>query len=197
MRVFCMGDSLTAGYGVPPGKSWRDLAAAETGCEMINGGLNGDTSWGMLYRLNRDVLPDPPDLLFLLGGSNDILNDGATSMLKHNIGELINRCRDAGIPVMIGIPCPVLGDLAQLFWSPDIDYSAADVLLEDYASWLRGKAAELGTPPVDFWNLFSAMDRSELSALYLDGLHLKEEGHRMMAGLFVKQFSQCRAELGI
>lgn len=194
MRIFCLGDSLTAGYGVPPGKSWRALAAAETGCEMINGGLNGDTSWGMLYRLSRDVLPNPPDLLFLLGGSNDILNEGSCTMLERNISELLSRCCSTGIPVMAGIPIPFLASLAERCWSPGIDYAGANALLADYACWLRKKSAEAGMPAVDFWNLFHSMDSGRQDTLYLDGLHLKEEGHRLMAALFVKQLNLYRTQ---
>ena len=52
-RVLVLGDSLVAGYGLPPGQSFpeqlqRDLAAAGTEVVMINAGVSGDTTAGGL-----------------------------------------------------------------------------------------------------------------------------------------------------
>lgn len=184
MRVYCLGDSLTAGYGVRPEQCWRVLAAARTGCELMNGGVNGDTSWGMIYRLRRDAIPARPDALFLLGGSNDIIRDGSDHMLRRNMAELLAMAAGAGIPPIIGIPCPFLPHMARELWSPETDFYVANQILAGYADWLREQAAALRAPVVDFWSLLDGMEESERRALYLDGLHLLPEGHWLMALTF-------------
>ena len=181
MRVFCLGDSLTAGYGVRPNECWRELAARETGVELIDGGMNGDSSWGMNYRFRRDVLPSPPDLLFLMGGGNDMLRDGNDRMARVNFEEIAHGAAAAGIPLMIGLPCPFVPELAREFWSPDIDYLEAQLALEGWVDWLRELAAERDAPLCDFYGIFAAMPPAWRRMHYIDGLHPTREGHQAMA----------------
>ena len=181
MRVFCLGDSLTAGYGVRPNECWRELAARETGFELIDGGMNGDSSWGMNYRFRRDVLPSPPDLLFLMGGGNDMLRDGNDRMARVNFEEIAHGAAAAGIPLMIGLPCPFVPELAREFWSPDIDYLEAQQALSGWVEWLRVRAGEWGAALCDFWSIFARMTGAQQRGIFIDGLHPRPEGHKLMA----------------
>ena len=62
MKICCLGDSLTAGYGVRPENCWVSLLNHRTSYTWINCGIPGDTSLGMLTRLRTDILPQKPDL---------------------------------------------------------------------------------------------------------------------------------------
>ena len=71
MKLICIGDSLTFGYGVRPSQRWTRLCAQETGWEIVNEGISGDTTGGMLVRLrallaNRDIGAQRP-LVLLMG----------------------------------------------------------------------------------------------------------------------------------
>ena len=81
MKLIRIGDSLTFGYGVHLSQRWTQLCAQETGWELVNEGINGDTTGGMLARMQGGVLAelregglgaDRPYVL-LMGGSNDVL----------------------------------------------------------------------------------------------------------------------------
>ena len=76
MKLVCLGDSLTYGYGVPRRDCWVSRVAECTGHTLVNRGINGDTSGGMLARFGRDVLDERPDRVLLLGGANDIIFGG-------------------------------------------------------------------------------------------------------------------------
>ena len=181
MRVFCLGDSLTAGYGVRPHECWRALAERETGFALIDGGENGDTTWSMNSRFRRDVLPGPPDLLFLMGGGNDMLREGSDRMARVNFEEIVDLSRGAGLPVMIGLPCPFVPELASVFWSPDIDYLEAQQALDGWVEWLRARAPEWDATLCDFWSIFTGMTGEQRRGMYIDGLHPTSEGHKLMA----------------
>lgn len=58
MRLICIGDSLTFGYGVHLSQRWTQLCAQETGWELVNEGINGDTTGGMLARMQGGVLAE-------------------------------------------------------------------------------------------------------------------------------------------
>ena len=61
MKIICLGDSLTAGCGLRRGENWVELLREQTGDEWINAGVCGDTSTGILVRLQTEVLPQRPD----------------------------------------------------------------------------------------------------------------------------------------
>lgn len=76
--LVCLGDSITHGrcsddyvhrvrQNMPPG--W----------EVINAGINGDTAWNMLQRLDS-VIACQPDAVTILAGTNDINADQSASM---------------------------------------------------------------------------------------------------------------------
>ena len=56
MKLIRIGDSLTFGYGVHLSQRWTRLCAQETGWELVNEGINGDTTGGMLARMQGDLL---------------------------------------------------------------------------------------------------------------------------------------------
>ncbi|HBD30306.1 MAG TPA: hypothetical protein DC027_01470 [Oscillibacter sp.] len=57
-KLICIGDSLTFGYGVHLSQRWTRLCAQETGWELVNEGINGDTTGGMLARMQGGVLAE-------------------------------------------------------------------------------------------------------------------------------------------
>ena len=96
MKLICIGDSLTFGYGVRTFQRWTRLCAQETGWEIVNEGISGDTTGGMLVRLrallaDRDICVQRP-LVLLMGGANDIFFSGTDSWssIAHGCGALVN-----------------------------------------------------------------------------------------------------------
>ena len=57
MELICLGDSLTYGYGVRSAHRWSTLVGQALQCEVTNLGICGDTTGGMLVRLNTEVIP--------------------------------------------------------------------------------------------------------------------------------------------
>ena len=42
MKIVCLGDSLTYGFGVSRSNSWTNIVNKETRLEIVNKGINGD-----------------------------------------------------------------------------------------------------------------------------------------------------------
>ena len=55
MDMICIGDSLTYGYGVRRAQCWTELASEMSGWTLVNHGICGDTTGGMLVRM-REIL---------------------------------------------------------------------------------------------------------------------------------------------
>ena len=103
--VLALGDSLTAGYGLPSDKDFpAQLAAAlrEHGIDakVINGGVSGDTSAGGLARLDW-LLGEKPDLVIVELGANDGLRGLDPDLTRDNLDRIITRIRETGARVLL------------------------------------------------------------------------------------------------
>ena len=188
-KLFCLGDSVTFGYGVRPSQRWTGIMAREHGWEVANEGVNGDTTGGMLTRLHLRVLPEVKRELLgggrpyvlIMGGSNDIFYSGSDAPARANMGAMVHQMISAGILPLIGIPLPVAPAFAPEMWAAVVDFPTAAEKLTNYCAWLKRFCAAFGVPYVDFRTDFLAPDGAARGELLLDGLHPTPEGHRLMA----------------
>lgn len=70
-RIICHGDSLTEGTDIEEAYRWPSLLQNALGTEVLNTGIGGDTTAGLLSRFSTDVIPRKPDAVILMGGTND------------------------------------------------------------------------------------------------------------------------------
>lgn len=103
--VLALGDSLTAGYGLPPHQSFpAQLQAAlrtqGVDARVINGGVSGDTSAGGLARLDW-LLADKPDLVIVELGANDGLRGLDPAATRDNLDRVIAQIEAAGAHVLL------------------------------------------------------------------------------------------------
>ena len=104
-RLLVLGDSLVAGYGLPPGHSFpdqlqRDLAARGAEVSVINAGVSGDTTAGGLARLDWSLADNPHAVIIVLGG-NDMLRGLPPDGTRDNLGAIISRLRGKGVEVLL------------------------------------------------------------------------------------------------
>jgi acyl-CoA thioesterase-1 len=110
-RVVVLGDSLTAGLGLPPDEAYpsllqKRLKADNYDLEVVNAGVSGDTSADGLRRANW-ALEGDVRLLILALGANDGLRGLPPEQMKANLQAIIHRARQRGIPVLLaGMEAP-------------------------------------------------------------------------------------------
>ncbi len=180
-ELYCLGDSLTFGFGVRRQERWTNLAQQQTALQVINFGCNGDTTGGILARLQTVLATQPRGKVLIMGGSNDIFYGGDMAGAKANIGALLQQTMAAGFQPIVGIPLPVDPANAPAAWSQVVDFERAAKLLEEYAAWLKGFCNAFGVEFVDFRADFLNCDQSVKTQLFLDGLHPNPAGHLLMA----------------
>lgn len=182
MKMICIGDSLTFGYGVARKDTWVSLAAGRTGVEMINAGICGDTTGGMLARFGRDVLEKRPDAVFIMGGGNDRMTGCPNCIAQSNLMGMAHQAISAGILPMVGLQPPVLRERIPEDWAAFASGNLGQQAETEYRLWLLRFGKTFGIPVVDFWRPFSeALGEEPPESLYLDGLHPTAKGHAMMA----------------
>lgn len=189
MKIYCVGDSITWGATLEEdiSRRWTDLVVAETEHEVINCGLNGDTTTGMLMRCHTQLFPQKPDLILFLGGTNDICHTWEYRQACANIVSVVLNAREQGIPVMVGIPLPIVARrLLPRPWAPDRDADFIAGQFEAYARWLEVWCRERDVPAVDFHRPFLREDGSVREELFSDALHPNAAGHRLMADVLCR-----------
>jgi acyl-CoA thioesterase-1 len=106
-----LGDSLTAGLGLPTEASYPALLQERLNSdgmnyEIVNAGVSGDTSAGGLSRLDWALQGDVRILVVALGG-NDGLRGLPTEALTHSLAEIIERAQARRIRVILaGMEAP-------------------------------------------------------------------------------------------
>jgi acyl-CoA thioesterase-1 len=110
-RIVFLGDSLTAGLGLPREQSVPSLVQdrlADEGYayEVVNAGVSGDTSAGGLSRLDWSLDGDVEVLVIELG-ANDGLRGLPVSQMKRNLDQIITRAQARDITVILtGMEAP-------------------------------------------------------------------------------------------
>ncbi|MFZ5737874.1 MAG: arylesterase [Pseudomonadota bacterium] len=105
LKVVVLGDSLTAGYGIPagdafPAKLQKALKDSSIDTEMVNAGVSGDTASGGLERLDWSVPPDADAVIVELG-ANDALRGTDPKVPRKALDEILKRLKQRNIPVLL------------------------------------------------------------------------------------------------
>lgn len=94
--IMVFGDSLSAGYGVPTGKSWVDLLQQKLGktrYRVVNASISGETTSGGLARINPALEKFRPEIVILELGANDGLQGEPLYITKKNLESMVAACK--------------------------------------------------------------------------------------------------------
>jgi acyl-CoA thioesterase-1 len=111
VKIVVLGDSLSAGYGLPaeaafPQKLTQALKAKDIAVTIANAGVSGDTASGGLGRLDWSV-PDGTEAVILELGANDALRGLDPSLTKTALDKILNKLKDRRITVLLaGMQAP-------------------------------------------------------------------------------------------
>lgn len=143
-----IGDSLSAEYGIAQGSGWvadiaERLRSQDTGYQIHNSSISGDTTSGGVSRLPAALERTRPDIVILELGSNDALRGLSLDMAKDNLAQMIRWSQDIGAHVvLLGMQIPpnygkpYADQFARLFSELAQTYQATLVpfLLEGFAT---------------------------------------------------------------
>jgi acyl-CoA thioesterase-1 len=105
VRIVALGDSLTAGFGLPaeasfPTKLGAALKRKGIAAVVINAGVSGDTASGGLERLDWSV-PDGTHAVILELGANDMLRGVEPVVTRKALDAIIRKLKARGIAVLL------------------------------------------------------------------------------------------------
>ncbi len=161
--VVFLGDSITQGWGDQMQGSFDKL-------QVANRGISGDTTRGMLLRLEQDVLALHPKCIVLLMGTNDLEEGAEPETIADNIALIVEaiKAHDEQLPVVV---CQVFPSSASMR-RPAAKIKRTNELI---ALRLRGNPQVV---LLDTWSLFANAEGDAQSAEFPDLLHPNEAGYK-------------------
>jgi lysophospholipase L1-like esterase len=160
--VVFLGDSITQGWG-------GGLGAAFPGVKVANRGISGDTTRGVLIRLEEDVLALEPRAIVLLIGTNDLEEGAAPEVIAGNLGLIIAALKqhDPDLPIV----------LCKVFPSSASKERPADQIKAINNLYLAIAKQNPQVTYLETWSLFADPDGDATLAEFPDLLHPNEVGY--------------------
>ncbi len=157
--ILAFGDSLTYGTGASKDADYPSVLSEITSRTVINAGLSGEITENGLARLPALLDQHKPDLLILMHGGNDMLQNIVEQHTSDNLKKMIGEAKKRNIKVMmLGVPKP------KLF------------LLNSAEFYLQ--ISEETQTPTDFETLPKILSKNVLKS---DTIHPNDEGYKILA----------------
>jgi acyl-CoA thioesterase-1 len=175
LNIVAFGDSLTAGYQLPPDEAFParlEALAKSKGLDVAiaNAGVSGDTTADGLSRLDWSI-PDGTDGVILELGANDALRGLSPEESAKNLDAMLVRLKERNIPVL----------LAGILAPPNMG--------SDYEARFNPIYAELATRHgAILYPFFLDGVVLEQSLKLEDGMHPNGAGTQLMAEKFLPVF---------
>lgn len=197
-KIVFIGNSIVNGYPFNRSKSFVEgvRAGLKYGAlpkkflyrgfsfDVVNKGVNGEITAGIMARFEQDVIAHNPDLVFVMTGTNDfIYKENSPEEVFAALQELRRRL-DATHPDAILVymtPLPIDTTKAEVMWLAGlgISYDAVRNQLNMLSEIIR----DAGAPFVDTNRLYAeyiaGLDDPETA--YVDGIHPQQQGQQFIA----------------
>lgn len=191
------GDSLTYGYGVDDSVTYLSKLEKELPLyypnidwNIINSGINGDTTREGLERIEEDVLSHHPDWVFILFGSNDsALNEDqfrTAYEFEKNLNRMIEKIHvhlstEKEITPILITPPPMI----------DTDFFPFNTTerIQQYGEIIKKVALKYNCICIDFFETLNHISTGEKESFFqYDGVHLSPKGYEILYHCIISTF---------
>ena len=161
-----LGDSITQGWG-------DDMGGNFPGMKVANRGISGDTTRGVLIRLQEDVLSLHPSGVVILIGTNDLEEQADPETIAANLKLILAELKklDPKMPVI----------LCQVFPSSTTAKRPADQIKKINALYAAAVKGDAQITVIETWPLFADAQGDAKAAEFPDLLHPNAIGYAKWA----------------
>lgn len=150
--ILVMGDSLSAGFGIPAEQAWPSLLSKRLNEKQLdynvaNLSISGETSAGGRARLAAALRTHQPAIVIIALGANDGLRGLPLAQLRDNLSSMIAAARDSGARILlIGMRLPP--NYGQ--YAIDFHNTFSDIAKGNKTAFLDFLLASIATQPAYF-----------------------------------------------
>ena len=163
-KILFLGDNITEGG------NWRKLLKDST---IINRGISGDNTFGVLHRL-EEIAKRKPSRIFLLIGVNDLSKNIPNEVIIENIFAIVGKIRSASPKTRI-----FLQSLLPL--NPAVKDFPTNLAKQENILEINGQLKKYGVifkfTYIDIYSLFLDKQNALDARFTYDGLHLNAAGY--------------------
>jgi lysophospholipase L1-like esterase len=194
-RVIFFGDSITQAGAQPGGYivMMQDSLATmgkDRDYELIGKGIGGNKVYDLYLRLEKDVLDQKPDQVFIWVGVNDVWHKKTfgtgtdADKFKQFYEALIHKIQDNGAKIVLVTPA-CIGEKTDCTNSLDGELNQYSNIIRDLARQSGCKLCDLRQATMQY-NLEHNTNNQDKGILTNDGVHLNETGNRFVARMMLK-----------
>jgi lysophospholipase L1-like esterase len=165
------GSIIFLGNSITEGGNWNELTGAKT---MVNRGIGGDITFGLLRRLN-EIIRWKPAKVFILIGINDIGKDIPDAVIADNCGKIVLKLKQGSPQTKVYLQS-ILPLNPKISGFPQ-HYDKEDHVLQTNLL-LRHIAEASGAEYINLYPLFLDRDQRLDPKFTHDGLHLTPAAYR-------------------
>lgn len=172
--VVFFGDSITQGWGPHMKDSFPGMLVA-------NRGISGDTTRGMLIRLQQDVLSLKPKAVVMLMGTNDLEEGAEPQTIADNVQLILQELRkhNGQMPIVV----------CQVFPSAASKSRPADKIKALNALVAKNVVGNSQVTVLDTWTLFANKQGDAKPDQFPDLLHPNNAGYEMWKKSLIPVFA--------
>jgi lysophospholipase L1-like esterase len=171
-RVIFLGDSIIELWGETDANFFANKS-------YVNRGIGGQTTSQMLVRFRQDVIGLEPAAVVILGGTNDIAENGGMTTLEaieENLESMVELAQLHGIHVVLASVLPALDYPWRRGLKPADKIAALNLWIESYC-------ARKNLVYLDFYQAMADANRGLRTGLSDDGVHPTVAGYSVMGPL--------------
>ena len=174
-QIVFVGDSITDLYHLDD--YYTDLNLA-----TYNRGIGGDTTSGVLKRMNESIFDLAPSKIVIMIGINDI--NGGTNLptVSRNYNEILKQIKQ-NLPTTQVYCMSVLPIGAKILDYIDINLTERNALIQEFNGMLQNLTAEYNYTYLDMFSLVSDEDNSMKNEYTIDWGHLSDAGFTVWTNL--------------
>jgi lysophospholipase L1-like esterase len=173
--VVFLGDSITQG--------WKSLNQDFPDLKIANRGIGGDTTRGVWFRLQEDVLDLDPQAIVLLIGTNDLANNGDPADTADNIRAILAILEKSNpkLPIVVCKVMPSKPGVAEKI--EKLDAQIDDIVKRDPRLTL-----------CDTWSIYANPDGTCKKEEFSDMLHPNKIGYAKWTAALKPIFAKLNLE---
>lgn len=191
-KIICLGDSITDNRFTPTYVNhWQKLIATQspkpTAWQIIGAGIGGQTASEALARIKTDVIAPQPQLVTILFGHNEVLNQQSTASFRLALTQIITQIKDQTAAQIWLLTPNQIGDAQYLHLYPP------------FLTVISELANQFQLPLIDFWH--QAFNGYPLTQIYdqifeyqdtwlTDYLHPNQFGHQLLAKMLFEHWQK-------
>ena len=174
-QIIFIGDSITD--LCPLDDYYLDLPLA-----CYNRGIGGDTTEGVLDRLQVSIFDLMPSKVVLMIGTNDVNGGKSEKYIVNNYAKIIKEIKE-GVPNVELYCMSIIPQNKDMESYSDVDTTANNIKIQSINGKIKGLSEEQEATYIDLYPALLGKEGNLDKAYSDDGLHLNAEGFAVWSGI--------------